>query len=61
MARKKKNGVFINYYIDRNVKEMLDEYCEEVGQTNTMAIERILKIYLENYKAKKESQNNNQQ
>ena len=49
MARPKKDGVFINYYIDRQVKEMLDRYCEEKGQTNTMAIERILREYLSNY------------
>ena len=55
MARQKKDGVFINYYIDKNIKKMLDEYCEDVGQTNTLAIERILKSYLENYKKEKEA------
>lgn len=55
MARQKKDGVFINYYIDREVKEMLDKYCEDVGQTNTLAIERILKNYLENYQKEKDS------
>lgn len=34
---------------------MLDEYCEDVGQTNTCAIERILKAYLDNYRKEKES------
>lgn len=33
MERPKKDGVHINYYIDREVKEMLDKYCKEVGQT----------------------------
>lgn len=56
MARPKKDGVFINYYIDRQVKEMLDKYCEEKGQTNTMAIERILKEYLSNYYIKETQQ-----
>ena len=55
MARPKKDGVHINYYIQREIKEMLDEYCDDVGQTNTVAVERILKGYLENYKAKKTS------
>ena len=55
MARQKKDGVFINYYIDKNVKEMLDEYCEDVGQTNTLVIERILRGYLENYQKEKEA------
>ena len=55
MARAKKDGVHINYYIDREVKEKLDKYCEEVGQTNTLAVERILKKHLDEYFAKKEN------
>lgn len=47
MARPKKDGVFINYYINRSIKEKLDEYCDEVGQTNTMALERILKDFFD--------------
>ena len=50
----KKVGVFINYYIDKNVKEMLDEYCEDVGQPNTLAIERILRAHLDSYLKEKE-------
>lgn len=49
MARARKDGININYYIRRDVKERLDKYCEDVGQTATMAIERIsvfLKIIL---------------
>lgn len=42
MARQKKDGVNINYFIRRDVKEKLDAYCEDVGQTATMAIEHIL-------------------
>lgn len=49
MARQKKDGVNINYFIRRDVKEKLDAYCEDVGQTATMAIERILDDYLTNY------------
>ncbi len=49
MGRPKKNGVYINYYIQKDIKELLDKYCEEVGQTNTMAIERILGQYLNEY------------
>lgn len=49
MGRPKKDGVYINYYIQRNIKELLDKYCEEVGQTNTMAVERILGQYLNEY------------
>ena len=49
MARAKKDGVFINYYIKKDIKEKLDKYCEEVGQTNTMAVERILSKFLDEY------------
>lgn len=49
MARQKKDGVNINYFIRRDVKEKLDVYCEDVGQTATMAIERILDDYLTKY------------
>lgn len=54
MARAKKDGVRINYYIEKDVKEMLDEYCEDMGQTNTLAIERILRKHLEIYRKEKE-------
>lgn len=59
MARQKKDGVNINYFIRRDVKERLDSYCEEVGQTATMAIERILDDFLTKYSEtkKKESAN----
>lgn len=49
MARQKKDGVNINYFIRRDVKEKLEAYCEDVGQTATMAIERILDDYLTRY------------
>lgn len=49
MARAKKDGVFINYYIKKEIKEKLDKYCDEVGQTNTMAVERILNKFLDEY------------
>ena len=49
MARAKKDGVNINYYIRKDVKEKLDIYCEEMGQTATMAVERILDSFLTKY------------
>lgn len=55
MARQKKDGVNINYFIRRDVKEKLDVYCEDVGQTATMAIERILDDYLTKYMVDKKN------
>lgn len=46
MARQKKDGVNINYFIRRDVKEKLDAYCEDVGQTAAMAIKRISDDFL---------------
>ncbi len=55
MPRQKKDGVNINYFIRRDVKEKLDAYCEDVGQMSTIAIEHILNDYLTKYIADKEN------
>ena len=47
MPREKKDGKFINYYIKREIYDELKKYSEEKGQTMTMALERILKEYLQ--------------
>ena len=49
MAKAKKDGRHLNLYIERTVIEKLEKYCEEVGKTKTVAIERILTRYLDNY------------
>ena len=47
MARPKKDGRYINYYIDRMIFERLEEYADEKGQTMTTALERILKQFFD--------------
>ena len=47
MSRPKKDGLYINYYIDRKLVEKLRDYAEEKGQTMTMALERILQDYFD--------------
>lgn len=49
MARKKKDGRFINYYIDRLIYERLERYAEDKGQNVTAALERILDESLTRY------------
>ena len=49
MARAKKDGKRINFYMKTAISDLLDLYCDEVGQTKTEATERILKLYLERY------------
>ena len=49
MARRKKDGRFINYYIDRLIYERLERYAEDKGQPVTAALERILDESLTRY------------
>ena len=54
MARAKKDGRRINYFIDRVIYERLESYANNKGQTVTMAIERILKQHLDEYDKQRE-------
>ena len=47
MPRQKKDGHYINCYLDTQVYDTLCRYANDVGQTKTLAIERILKQYFE--------------
>ncbi|MBR5565152.1 MAG: ribbon-helix-helix protein, CopG family [Roseburia sp.] len=53
MAREKKDGRHINLYIEREIIEALEQYCEEVGQTKTVAIERAIKQYISDFQEHK--------
>ena len=54
MARPKKNGTYLNVCIDSSIYEKLTLFCNEAGQTKTVAVERALTDYLEDYKKKQE-------
>lgn len=47
MARAKKDGRHINYYIERDVYDRLKRYADSKGQIMTTAIERIITEYLD--------------
>lgn len=49
MPRPKKDGRFINYFIDRTIYDRLKAYAEDKGQSMTTAIERILTAHLDEY------------
>lgn len=51
MPRKKKDGRFINYYIDRTIYERLERYADDKAQPMTASLERILDDYLTRYEA----------
>lgn len=55
MARQKKDGHYVTYYLNSDIYRRLIKYCDEVGQTNTTAIERILSQYLNQYEHKEDS------
>ena len=56
MGRPKKDGRDLNCFLRRDLFEQLEQYCDEMGQTKTMVIERALeKTFREHEKNKKEN------
>ena len=49
MARSKKENVAMSVRIDKMVYERMVRYCDESGQTKTLAIERALSLYMDEY------------
>ena len=49
MARSKKDAKILNIKLDTAVHTQLEQYCEETGQTKTVAVERILGKYFTSY------------
>ena len=54
MARAKKDGKKVNFYIDSEILRRFDEYCEYKGQSKTLALERILKAHLDEFDKERE-------
>lgn len=54
MAKPKKNGTYLNVCIDTNIYKELTKLCDEAGQTKTVAVERALLDYFDEYKKKQE-------
>ncbi|MPN53372.1 hypothetical protein SDC9_201036 [bioreactor metagenome] len=49
MARAKKNGTYLNVCIETQIYERLEALCLDAGQTKTIAVERAISAYLEEY------------
>ncbi len=62
MARPKKNGTYLNVCIETAIYKRLVAICEDAGQSKTIAVERALTAYLDDYEEKqrklKELENN---
>ncbi len=52
MARPKKNGTYLNVCIETPIYERLVALCEDAGQSKTVAVERALSAYLDDYDEK---------
>lgn len=49
MGRPKKNGQYLNLKINQDIYDRFSLYAEQMGQTKTIALERILTRYLDSY------------
>lgn len=49
MARPKKDYEPLHMKVESSVMERFNAYCEKVGQTKTLAFERIVSQYLDDY------------
>ena len=54
MARPKKNGTYLNVCIETPIYERLEALCNDAGQTKTVAVERALLLYLDDYEEKQQ-------
>lgn len=54
MARPQKPNHPITVRLDQTIYERLNRFCEESGQPKTVAVERALSMYIDDYIAKQE-------
>lgn len=53
MARPKKNGTYLNVCIETPIYERLENFCKDAGHTKTVAVERALTSYFDEYEEMK--------
>lgn len=56
MPRQKKDAKILNIKLDREIYEKLENFCEESGQSKTVAVERFLNKCLTEYFEKPEEE-----
>ena len=52
MARPKKPSHPITVRIEQNIFDRLNQFCNDSGQSKTVAIERVLQMYMDDYDKK---------
>ena len=50
MPRAKKDGKFVNVYMEKSIADAADRYSEKTGVSKTKVIEKALEEYLEKQK-----------
>lgn len=53
MPRQKKDAKILNIRLTANVNDQLEQYCEDSGQTKTIAVERALSMFIDDYYAER--------
>lgn len=53
MAKKIKESQPVSIRMDKAIFERLKDFCEESGQSKTVAIERAINMYIDDYDDKK--------
>ena len=46
MAREKKDGKYMNLYIERNIAERFIRFCEQQGMPRSVAAQRAFVLYM---------------
>lgn len=49
MSRGKKDAKLLNIKLERQIHDQLEQFCEESGMTKTMATEKILSRFFDDY------------
>lgn len=57
MPRTKKENVPVSFRLAKEVNERLEQFCQDSGQSKTVAVERALIMYIEDYEAKQKKLN----
>lgn len=54
MAQPKKDYIQLHIKMDATLMRRLTKYCEDVGQTKTLAVERMVAAFLDEHETEKD-------
>ena len=56
MPRQKKDAKILNIKLERKISDQLEQFCEESGVSKTIATEKILSQYFDEYFSRPEEE-----